>query len=419
MNINRYQQFLSFLKEKTIPEGLNDKELKQFHNEAERYYAEGPRIFLKEKSQKIKVLKEDELDSILYMMHNHETAGHFGNEATYCRIKDRFWWKNMKTDIKNYLKACDVCQRRGNSKIPGPLYPIKVGQPFDRIGIDIVGPLPKTDNDKRYIVTAIDYLTKWTEAKALYKATADEVATFIYEDIICRHGCPKIILSDRGSHFVAKIIHLLCDKFRIKHQLSTPYHPQTNGAVERFNRTLCESLAKIAEKDNQWDIHIPAALFAYRTNKHNTTKMTPFKLMYGREATLPVDDLKISQIDIDNTKDLMNRIYDTTNILEDIRKEALNNIELSQIKQKERFDAKLKKPKLFKIGDKVLLKDSAKEKQWSGKLDPKWKGPYYIHEVIGQGAYKLRTLKGQILKAPSNVINLKGVIFVVLCLFVR
>jgi len=103
----------------------------------------------------------------------------------------------------------------------------------------------------------------------------------------------------------------------------------------------------------------------------------------------------------------MNRIYDTTNILEDIRKEALNNIELSQIKQKERFDAKLKKPKLFKIGDKVLLKDSAKEKQWSGKLDPKWKGPYYIHEVIGQGAYKLRTLEGQILKAPSNVINLK------------
>src|ERR1044071_361734 len=167
MNINRYQQFLSFLKEKTIPEGLNDKELKQFHNEAEQYYAEGPRIFLKKESQKIKVLKEDELDSILYMMHNHETAGHFRNEATYCRIKDRFWWKNMKTDIKNYLKACDVCQRRGNSKIPGPLYPIKVGQPFDRIGIDIVGPLLKTVNDKRYIVTAIDYLTKWTEAKAL------------------------------------------------------------------------------------------------------------------------------------------------------------------------------------------------------------------------------------------------------------
>jgi len=340
-------------------------------------------------------------------MHNHETAGHFGEEATYGRIKDRFYWKNMKSDIKNYVKACDVCQRRGNTKIPGPLNPIKVGQPFDRIGIDIVGPLPKTDNNKKYIVNAVDYLTKWTEARALEKATAEEVATFIYEDIICRHGCPKIILSDRGSHFVAKIINSLCDRFRIKHQLSAPYHPQTNGAVERFNKTLCETLAKIAEKDNQWDKHIPAALFAYRTNKHSTTKMTPFKLMYGREAVLPVDDLRLSIIDIDNTRDLMNRIYDISNTLEDVRKEALNNIERFQTKQKERFDAKLKKSKIFKIGDKVLLKDSAKEKQWSGKLDPKWKGPYYIHEVIGKGAYKLRTFEGQVLKAPTNIINLK------------
>ena len=92
MNIDRYKQFLSFLKEKTIPEGLDDKELRQFHNEAQKYYVEGLRIFIKKnENQKIRVLKEDELDSILYMMHNHETAGYFGEKATYCRIKDRFY----------------------------------------------------------------------------------------------------------------------------------------------------------------------------------------------------------------------------------------------------------------------------------------------------------------------------------------
>ena len=196
------------------------------------------------------------------------------------------------------------------------------------------------------------------------------MAKFLYEDIICRHGCPKIILSDRGTHFTAKVIQSLTDKFRIKHQLSTPYHPQTNGAVERFNRTLAETLAKISEKDNQWDIHLPAALFAYHTNKQNTTKFTPFRLLYGREATLPVDNLWIPDI-VDSTKDLMNRTYQLIEFLEEDQNEALNNIEHSQKKQKERHDSKIKKPKTFKIGDKVLLKDSAKEKQWSGKLLPK------------------------------------------------
>jgi hypothetical protein len=408
MNTEKYNQFIEYHKNEVLPEQLTDRERRQFIKEANEYYVEGPRLFLKKEDKIIKILKEDEIDSILWMSHNHETSGHFGEEATYNRIKSRFYWKNMKEDIKSYVKACDTCQRRGNTKIPGPLYPIKVGQPFDRIGIDIVGPLPKTDQNNRYIVTAIDYLTKWTEARALEKATAEEVARFIFEDIICRHGCPKIILSDRGTHFVNKIITSLCERFMIKHKLSTPYHPQTNGMVERFNRTLCETLAKISEKDNQWDFHLSAALFAYRTNKQNTTKFTPFYLIYGRDVILPIDDLTTSQDEDNQHQNLMKRTYEIIDTLEDVRREALNNIEQSQSKQKERFDSKLKKKKSFNIGDKVLLKDSAKEKQWSGKLDPKWKGPYYIHKIIGQGAYQLRTIDGQILKVPSNIINLKS-----------
>ena len=112
-------------------------------------------------------------------------------------------------------------------------------------------------------MTAIDYLTKWTEARALEKASAEEVAQFIFEDIICRHGCPKIILSDRGTHFVNKVVDNLCENFKIKHQLSSPYHPQTNGLVERFNRTLTETLAKLSEETDQWDLQLSAALFAY------------------------------------------------------------------------------------------------------------------------------------------------------------
>ena len=95
--------------------------------------------------------------------------------------------------------------------------------------------MPITSKNNRYIVVVIDYLTKWPEARALPTAIADQVANFIYEDIICRHGCPAKILSDRGTHFNNQVIQELTQKFEIKHHFSTPYHPQTNGLVERFN----------------------------------------------------------------------------------------------------------------------------------------------------------------------------------------
>src|SRR3954464_7674012 len=114
-------------------------------------------------------------------------------------------------------------------------------RPFAKIGIDIVEPLPLTTKGNRYIVVAIDYLTKWPEAEAISEATGKRVAKFIYQVIICRHGCPKQLLSDRGTHFRNELVDNLLKKFEIQHLLSTPYHPQTNGLVERFNRTLCES----------------------------------------------------------------------------------------------------------------------------------------------------------------------------------
>ena len=129
--------------------------------------------------------------------------------------------------------------------------PITVEVPFERIGIDFVGPLPRTRKGNKYILVATDYLTKWPEAKAMKEATAKVTVEFIYKGIICRHGCPKIILSDRGTHFNNEMVNELCKKFEIKHKLSSPYHPQTNGLVKRFNRTLCKSLAKVCEKENQ------------------------------------------------------------------------------------------------------------------------------------------------------------------------
>src|SRR5436189_469121 len=352
----------------------------------------------------VKILREDERDSVMFMIHNHETGAHFGVEATYNKIAERYYWKGMYKDIRKYVRYCDTCQRRGQKGGRGNLHPIKVGEPFERIGIDFVGPLERTKKGNRYILVVTDYLTKWSEAKAMKEATAKNVVEFIYQEVICRHGCPRVILSDRGTHFRNELVDGLCEKFEIKHKLSSPYHPQTNGLVERFNRTLCESLAKVSEKEDEWDEHIESVLFAYRTIKHNTTKKTPFFMVYGREAILPIEDFENEENFGKDT--IIGRTYDLINLVDE-RIEALENIERSQVQQKNRHDTKIKEETKFNIGDKILLKDAAKEKQYSGKLSSKWKGPYYIHEIFGKGAYKLRTLDGKVLKTSHNIKHLK------------
>src|SRR6266498_1955575 len=154
----------------------------------------------------------------------------------------------MYEDIREYVQTCDACQRRGNLRANNILHLIEPKTPFQRIGIDIVGLLTIAKKGNRYIVTAIDYFTKWLIAKVIKEATAKTVSKFIYEKIICEHGCPQVLQSDRETHFVNRVIQDLSEKFRIKHRLSTPYHLQINGLVKHFNQTLCEKLAKMAEE---------------------------------------------------------------------------------------------------------------------------------------------------------------------------
>ena len=119
------------------------------------------------------------------MFHNDPTAGHFSVDIMFDKIKSRYYWPQMYENIREYVKSCDSCQRRGKYKQNEPLHPIPVHSPFYQIGIDFVGPLPKTKEENKYIITVVDYLTKWPEVKAVPKATAEQTAIFIYEEIIC------------------------------------------------------------------------------------------------------------------------------------------------------------------------------------------------------------------------------------------
>ena len=130
------------------------------------------------------------------------------------------------------MKSCNLYQKEGARKKNKPLQSIKVEQPFEKVEIDLVDPLPKTKNSNLYIVVAIDYLIKWPEARAIPDATAESVASFFYEDIICRHGCPKELVSDNGSAFISKMVESLLEQYLIKHCLISPYYLQSNELVE-------------------------------------------------------------------------------------------------------------------------------------------------------------------------------------------
>ena len=400
MEPQHYFNIFSYLEIQQIPNNFNNKQRHQLIRQAANYTIKTNLLYKidnKNQQKLYRVITKEELPALLYMMHNDPTSGHFATKAMFQKIKERYYWPQYYEDIKQYAESCDACQRRGRSKQNNLLHPIPVHSPFYQIGIDFVGPLPRSKRGKKYIIVAMDYLTKWPEAKAVSEATAEAASNFIYEQIICQHGCPQLILSDRGTHFNNNMIKSLMDKFKINHLLSTPYHPQTNGLVERFNKTLCESLARLSLRNNDWDLYIAPTLFAYRTTKHNTTQIEPFFLVYGRNARLPIDQHEKENLQVEH--DHIQQIVDQLPITRAAAKERIGH---AQVKQKNKHDVKVHKPQGFEIGNKVLYFNVTLDHSHSGKFKPKWKGPFVIHQQLPNGAYKLITTDGQLIATPIN-----------------
>jgi hypothetical protein len=229
---------------------------------------------------------------VMKACHDDPTAGHLGFRRTYKKIHDRFWWKGMKKDVKHWVDSCQDCATRKspNNLRADHMEPIPVGTAWGTIGMDFIGPLPHTKRGNQYILVFTEYLTKWVEAFPTTNCKAETVAKFFVEDVVARYEAPMKIISDRGTHFHNKLILETCRLLGISQSLTTAYHPQTDGLTERFNQTLVDMLSKyIGDNSKDWDELIPYVLFGYRTAVQESTRETPFYLMFGRDPVLPID----------------------------------------------------------------------------------------------------------------------------------
>ena len=162
MDLERYYNLRNYLNSNVIPSDFTNIQWKQLLTQAKYFMIKNRLLYKKNKKsidKPFRVIKWDELETILYMMHSHPTAGHLGIDAMYHKIAERYYWDQMYRDIKEYIQTCEQCQKRGKAKRKEPLHPIKIGRAFERIGINLVGPLPITNHNNRYIIVATDYLT--------------------------------------------------------------------------------------------------------------------------------------------------------------------------------------------------------------------------------------------------------------------
>ncbi|GJX53876.1 reverse transcriptase domain-containing protein [Tanacetum coccineum] len=219
------------------------------------------------------------------------TGGHYGANYTAKKVFDSgFYWPTIYRDAHDLVTRCDTCQRQGkiSQRDEMPQNSIQVCEIFDVWGIDFMGPFPSSRGNK-YILVAVDYLSKWVEAKALPTNDARVVCKFL-KSLFARFGTPRAIISDRGTHFCNDQFSKVMLKYGVTHRLATAYHPQTSGQVEVSNRGLKRILERtVGENRASWSDKLDDALWAFRTAFKTPIGCTPYKLVYGKACHLPIE----------------------------------------------------------------------------------------------------------------------------------
>ena len=331
-------------------------------------------------------------DDVLRQVHDSPTAAHLGKKKTLGRLRERFFWSGCDRDVRRWCRECDLCaSRKGPSKRPrAPMKAYNVGAPLERIAIDVTGPLPSTDSGNKYVLVVADYFTKWTEAYAIPNQEAETVAKKLIEEFVARYGVPREIHSDQGRNFESDLFREVCRLLDLDKTRTTPLRPQSDGMVERFNRTLKSMLSLfVSENQRDWDRHLPLLLMAYRSAVHETTGCTPSEMMFGRELRLPVDLLYGRPEANGSFSDPVGYTDRLRDQLATVHQYARDHLKLESERQKMGYDHRLCS-RIFSPGDAVWFYNPRRRVGFSTCLQRPWEGPYLITKRISDVVYRIQ-----------------------------
>ncbi|GJR68734.1 reverse transcriptase domain-containing protein [Tanacetum coccineum] len=357
-----------------IIKGMSSQQKKKFFKDVKHYFWDNPYLFWICADQIIRrCVPGQESFNILKACHEGPNGGHHGANLTAKNVFDTgFFWPTIYQDAHTMIKSCDTCQRQGkiSQRNEMPQNAIQVCEIFDVWGIDFMGPFPSSRGNK-YILIAVDYLSKWVEAKALPTNDARVVVKFL-KSLFTRFGTPKAIISDRGTYF--------CN--------------------DKFAKVISKT---VGENHASWSDKLDDALWAFRTDFKTPIGCTPYKLVYGKSCHLPIELKHKAYWAMKHVNFNLKTAGDHQKLqLNELRDQAYENSLIYKEKTKKLHDSKIKN-RIFNVGDYVLLFNS-RLKIFSGKLKTRWSGPFTITQVFPYGTIELSQTDG-----PNFKVNGHGV----------
>ncbi|CAM1312561.1 Uncharacterised protein r2_g2301 [Pycnogonum litorale] len=333
----------------------------------------------------------------------HDEQGHLGIDRTLDLIRRRFYWPKLRDDVKNWIKRCRNCATKKDTLQDHSIAPLKPTdlvaiEPFQKLGIDIMGPLPESNNMNKYVIVLQDYFTKWIEAVAINACTTEDIIKWLKDEVFGRFGIPVELICDQGPQFDSKLFKLFCEELGVKISYITPYHHQSNGMIERLNRSLLNMLRMYIDSDQKdWDEYLGPVLFAYRTSVHSVTKVSPFEAVQMRTPRLPID-LKYPT-SLENQEQIVRRMSET-------RKRMRNNLMKAAENRKNLYDEKNRvvEPS-FKVDDKVYYKRKLMKRGFAPKLMRNWCGPFRIVNQESDTNFKIAGKDGNSVVVHSNLLK--------------
>ena len=357
------------------------------------------------------VIPETWVKKTLSHFHDDPLAGHLGAVKMLSAMAPRVYWKSMTSDVQKFVNTCNTCMKAKRA-IKNKFSPMTLHTPapsiFSEWNLDAISPLPETPEGNKYIQVAIDRFSRFCVAYPTADLTAHRTAYEFVKNVVCQHGVPGSIQTDNGTSYTGKEFKEMCQKYNIKHITSSPYRPQSNGLVERNNKTIGNALRSYCMSNQEtWDLYLPSIVFSMNNTENRSTGYSPFFLTYGRNPKTVLD----TAINLgDKEKNIIQSLTDMILAQDLAWQMSQKNLKMTEKEMKTRYDSKAVQSQIMKADIVYLQIPNLLKQGTSKKLQPIFSGPYLVCKRPNIHTATLRDIRtGKLLTRNVHVDRLKRI----------